>query len=192
MKARFIKPALFVLLGIFLGVYFLQCGNDAGVGSDFDATKYYTKDEIDSLLTQYYSQSEVDALISKNKSSILGGYISSVGSNTTKWFLYYKIEETFWESASLMAPVNGTLTNLCVEPLYVPNTGSICVVTVLVNGTGTALQITYESTDGKTLKTDTDVVTVSQGDLITLQISEINGVDPGSAFNASCLFDAVE
>jgi hypothetical protein len=50
MKARFIKPALLILIGIFIGMYFLHCGNDAGIGSDFDATKYYTKDQIDSLV----------------------------------------------------------------------------------------------------------------------------------------------
>jgi hypothetical protein len=50
MKSRFIKPALFVLLGIFIGMYSLRCGNDAGIGSDFDASKYYTTDQIESLI----------------------------------------------------------------------------------------------------------------------------------------------
>jgi hypothetical protein len=191
MKARFIKPALFVLLGIFLGVYFLQCGNDAGIGSDFDATKYYTKDEIDSMLTQYYQQSEVDTLISKNKSSIISGYIASVGANTTKWFLYNRISDVI-EYVSMMVPVNGTITNLCVKPNYVPATGSICVITVLVNYSETSLQITYESTDGTTLKVNSDAITIDQGDIITLQISETNGVDPTNTFHVSCLFDAAE
>jgi len=63
MKARFIKPALFVLLGIFIGMYFLRCGNDAGIGSDFDATQYYTKADIDQMMADYYTQAEVDLMI---------------------------------------------------------------------------------------------------------------------------------
>jgi hypothetical protein len=50
MKTRFIKSALFVLLGIFIGIYFLRCGDDAAMGSDFDASLYYTRDQIESLL----------------------------------------------------------------------------------------------------------------------------------------------
>jgi hypothetical protein len=50
MRSRILKSALFVLAGMLLGTYFLRCGNDAGIGSDFDATQYYTKDEINALL----------------------------------------------------------------------------------------------------------------------------------------------
>jgi hypothetical protein len=59
MKARIVKPALFLMLGIFLGMYFLRCGNDAGIGSDFDPSRYYTKDQIDSL---FYTMDQIDSL----------------------------------------------------------------------------------------------------------------------------------
>jgi hypothetical protein len=235
MKARFIKPALFVLLGIFIGMYFPRCGNDAGIGSDFDATKYYTKDEIDqmmddyltqsdidtmmadyytqletdillnqyysetdidSMLTQYYQQSEVDNLISKNKSSILG-FIYEVGFGSGGGPYYwqpFKGVLSAEELAALMAPTNGTLTNLCVKSVSggpLP-TGRTAEIVLRVNYTDTPLTLEYTEADGTSLKINTSSVPVVTGDVIVVETTATVGTGYAQFLSVSYLFDAEE
>jgi len=243
MKVGFIKPALFVLLGIFIGMYFLRCGNDAGIGSDFDSTKYYTKTEInqmfddyltqsdveqmmadyytqaevdvmladyytqletdillnqhylktdiDSMLTQYYQQSEVDNLISSNKSSIIcssGLTLGTSGSEMGLFNNYQPIEE--W--GQMIVPIDGTLRNLVTQVTYPLNVNSVFQVTVRVNGADTLLSTQITSANGTNVVSNTsNIISVSQGDMISLLFEETAGVYPGNdpRIKASFLFD---
>jgi hypothetical protein len=175
MKARIIKPALFVLLGIFLGMYFLRCGNDVGIGSDFDATKYYTKEEVDSL-------------ISKNKSSIIMGS-RAMGPNETAYTMFnFNGNEN---QCQIVAPVNGVLRNLFVQSNSGSGTPSSNVeITVRVNGSDTSLALNYPIADAGTIKSNTnDAVAVSQGDYVSIKLRETGGATSGPIY-VTFLFDA--
>lgn len=82
-------------------------------------------------------------------------------------------------SASCLAvvPRDGTLSNLLVAPTQAPNAGVITKVSVNVNGVDTALSITHTDADGASIKTNTvDLVSVSQGDQMTVSFTETGGV----------------
>jgi hypothetical protein len=174
-------------------MYFLRCGNDAGIGSEFDATKYYTKDDIDQMMSDYYTQSEVDNLISNNKNTIFSGSMS-LNSND-EWYVNGGYATGDEYRSSIISPSNGSLKNLVIKQSNTLATGSVIEVTVLVNNTDTQLSLQLTSADGTNFKSDaSNTVPVNQGDLISLHIQEIGGVAPGGdAFTcASYFFDAEE
>ena len=188
MRLRFIKPALFVLLGIFIGMYFLRCGNDTGTGSDFDATKYYTKDQIDTMMAQYYQQSEIDNLISKNKNTIISTLGVPLGGQK-KYILYdNEFQDDRW--ANIVAPINGTIKNLTVRADKITNVGAVVEVIICVNKIETSLKLTLTSADTDLIKTNSfDSVSINQGDLMLIKIRETTGIDPGNVLYISYLFD---
>jgi len=187
MRLRFIKPALFVLLGIFIGMYFLRCGNDTGIGSDFDATKYYTKDQIDTMMAQYYAKSEIDNLISKNKSSIIMG--------VTNFSAYYDVYSVFHlegnvNNSSIVIPHDGILKNLYVYPRNTTPDEWIVDICLTVNGIDTDLKLQYTYEDGTIIKENTvDTVSVTEGDLVSIHYNEKAGYS-APLLVASLLFDA--
>ena len=111
MKARFIKPALFVLLGIFIGMYFLRCGNDVGIGSDFDSTKYYTKSEVDQMMADYYTQSEVENMIAENNTAIISTSVDLFHGDVA--YSVYGKDSSTESHALFLAPTDGILNNFC-------------------------------------------------------------------------------
>ncbi len=81
-----------------------------------------------------------------------------------------------------MIPYNGTLTNLLIKPISALPSGAVAVFTVRVNGADTALELTFNNSDGTTFKEDTDAVSVNKGDLIAIRMQETGGTDPNSTY----------
>jgi hypothetical protein len=84
------------------------------------------------------------------------------------------------------APRDGTIQNLFVVPNQALAAGSEVVVTVRVNGADTALAVTLTPADGVIGKGNAvNFVNVSQGDLISVQFEETQGVNSTANVRAS-------
>ena len=98
------------------------------------------------------------------------------------------------EIASLMAPTNGTLTNLCVKSVSggaIPAGRTVDIV-VRVNSTDTSLMLEYTNADGTSLITNYASVPVVTGDTIALQTTATVGAGYAQFLSVSYLFDAEE
>jgi hypothetical protein len=176
MKSNLIKSSLLLLIGFVIGITVFRCANNTGIGSDgFDPANYYTKDEIESL-------------ISKNKSSIIVG-LASVSVGETRYAIFYKNGSE--KECRIVAPTNGILRNLyTIQSSGVFQADSAIEVTVRVNGEDTPLFLTYTDTDVDLPKGNTsDSVNVNEGDIISLKFRSTGTNNPGSLY-VSFLFDA--
>jgi hypothetical protein len=203
MSRKIIISFLLFVLVISLGVLNISCSTNANADNEpkpASLDNYYTKDEIDTMLSEYYMKgvidtlyyrkSEVDGLVQANKNTIISGSMS-LGANSLYWVNGGYADGTEGRS-SIISPVNGTLKNLVIKQSDTLNTGSVVVVTVRVNSTNTPLSLQLMSADSTDVKIDTtNIVDVNQGDLISLQLQEIGGIAPDNSWtHASFLFCA--
>ena len=96
--------------------------------------------------------------------------------------------------AALMAPTNGTLTNLCVKSV---SGGSLpacrtAEIVLRVNYTDTPLTVEYTEADGTSLKINTSSVPVNIGDVIAVETTATVGTGYSQWLSVSYLFDAEE
>ena len=91
--------------------------------------------------------------------------------------------------AQMAAPRDGVLVNLFVVPSQAPVAGSIVNVTVRVNRSDTALNVTHTDRDGRNARGNTlDSISVSQGDLISVKFSEMADIDPEGSYRVTFQF----
>lgn len=213
------KIIIYVLLSVVLlslGTLNLSCTNNANAENEpkpanVSLDNYYTKDEIDTMLSEYYlkgvsdalyyqktevdtelakyyQKTEVDNFISSNKSSIIYG-INSVGANDETYTIFHRGGE--WEEfCQFAAPMDGVLRNLfAVESMVSRGPSYNVEITVRINETDTPLTLNYAAEDIGSKGNTTDSVTVNQGDLISIVLREIGGASSDYLF-VTFLFDA--
>ena len=88
----------------------------------------------------------------------------------------------------VLIPVDGTLTNLRARALSGIGGGATVTITVRVNGADTGLTFTYAAAQGTTVVEDTDSVSVSQGDLVTINFATDNTGAPADTMQGSLEF----
>lgn len=88
----------------------------------------------------------------------------------------------------IVIPVAGTITNLRARALANIGGGATATVVARVNGADTGLSFTLDVGDTTTLKTDSDSVAVSAGDLLTINAATDNAGAPATTVYGSIEF----
>lgn len=88
-------------------------------------------------------------------------------------------------NANQMISRAGIVRNLKTKSDATVGGGATCTIAVRVNGVTSALSISYAAADVQTLKTDTDSVAVSAGDLITCLVATDNAGAPAANFQSA-------
>jgi hypothetical protein len=89
---------------------------------------------------------------------------------------------------ALVMVAAGTLDSISVRAYPTMNTGASVTVTVLQNGSPTALAVTLTSVEGTTVQTQSGTVAVAAHDHLCFEVKETNGVDPIASFQAYTKF----
>jgi hypothetical protein len=94
------------------------------------------------------------------------------------------------ELCRFAAPRSGEVGNLFVVPSTVPNAAASVDIKLRINGADTPLSVTHEgAVDGSNTKSNTsDIVIISQGDLISFSFTETGGSNSNAAYIASVEF----
>lgn len=185
------------LVNLAIGTGNVQQGNFAAI--NWGLNTHYLKIELDDNggvnfqfmgTTQFlsvpyalYAKSAGDTSFT-NRSSILTGGYNMANAN--------QISYSGWSGSPTESrvqfpiPRNGTINNLFIHASGIPVAGCSVTATLMVNGFATALSVTHLSIDGTSVKGNTTtIISVNQGDLISIKFEETAGVGPAQYYKAA-------
>lgn len=120
---------------------------------------------------------------SESEYFLMIGWVS--GASSTRWTFLNSGFSGSEGSAQVMMPFDGVLKNFSIRPVTVVSAGATATFTVRKNSSDTNLQLSFEDSDGTSLKEDTDEVIVNKGDLVTIRMDETSGVSTSTYFAIS-------